>query len=273
MPLSVVDIYRDLLPKTNCRECGYPTCLAFAGMVVSEKLPLVKCPYIAPEKLMPAQKELEQQYAEGKWTRKDPAEDALMWAKERAASMAVADLPGRIGGRLTLLDGEQVLELPYFSDTLIVRPGSIERSDGQKLSRWEQVFLYNHLAQGGSRLPTGKWKGLVELPNTVSKIKSMKAHVEDPLIQRFSGKFQELYAAGKSMGATDPPETGEQADVRLLFQPLPRIPVLLLFWDADTQEGYDAQAKLLFDETIIEHLDIESILFLSERIRQILCGE
>ena len=30
--------------------------------------------------------------------------------------------------------------------------------------------------------------------------------------------------------------------------------------------------KLLFDETVTEHLDIESIVFLSERLRQLLCG-
>ena len=29
-PVSVIDIYK-LLPQTNCRECGFSTCLAFAG--------------------------------------------------------------------------------------------------------------------------------------------------------------------------------------------------------------------------------------------------
>lgn len=48
---------------------------------------------------------------------------------------------------------------------------------------------------------------------------------------------------------------------------------MLLFWDADAEENFDAQAKLVFDQTIVEHLDIESIMFLSERITQLLCGE
>lgn len=46
MPLSVVDLYRDILPKTNCGDCGFPACLAFASIVVSEKLPLSNCPHI-----------------------------------------------------------------------------------------------------------------------------------------------------------------------------------------------------------------------------------
>ena len=42
---------------------------------------------------------------------------------------------------------------------------------------------------------------------------------------------------------------------------------MLHFWDEDLNEGFEAKVKLLFDETIIEHLDIESIMFLSERLK------
>ena len=48
MALSVVDLYRDVLPRTNCGECGFPTCIAFAGMVVSDKHRLDGCPHLAP---------------------------------------------------------------------------------------------------------------------------------------------------------------------------------------------------------------------------------
>jgi hypothetical protein len=48
---------------------------------------------------------------------------------------------------------------------------------------------------------------------------------------------------------------------------------MLNFWDEDISDTFEAEAKLLFDETIVEHLDIESIIFLSERIKQLLCGE
>jgi hypothetical protein len=44
-----------------------------------------------------------------------------------------------------------------------------------------------------------------------------------------------------------------------------------MFWDEDKIDDFEAEVKLLFDETIVEHLDIESIMFLSERLRQLLC--
>lgn len=271
MALSVVDLYRDVLPRTNCGDCGFPTCLAFAGMVVSEKHSLAGCPHLAPDVVERCNAELGIQYAAGKWTKRDLAEDALAWARERSASMKLTDLPARIGGVLLDTDGGQVLEMPYFNDRLHIGADDITRADGSALTRWEKVFLYNHMAQGGVRQPTGNWKGFESFPNTVSKVKTMAGQVESPLVDRFHGRCPALMAAAESIGGRDAAGNANSADVAMLFQPLPRVPVMLLFWDEDLQDGFGATAKLLFDETVIEHLDIESIVFLSERLRQMLC--
>jgi len=201
------------------------------------------------------------------------AADALVWAKERTASMDIKDLPARIGGVLKEDSTGTYLELPYFNDSILIRPEKIQKKDGTDLNRWEQVFVYNHMAQGGSALPTGNWKGLEAIPNTISKMKSMKAHVEVPILDRFAGYPDELRKAAMAICALDHSETFPTADVAAYLLPLPRIPVMLLFWDADPADGFDAEVKLLFDETIVEHLDVESIMFLSERIRQLLRGD
>jgi hypothetical protein len=271
MALSVVDLYKNILPKTNCRDCGFPTCLAFASMVVSEKHPLSGCPHLVPDTLARCEEELARQYAEGKWLKKDLAEEALKWARSRASSLDVNDLPERLGGELIRMGQETGLRLPYFSGFLHIVGTSIRRSDGSEFSRLEQVFVLNHLAQGGRAKPSGRWKGFVEFPNTVSKQVSMRAQVEEPLIERFTGKKEELRRCALRLGAT--PLGEGSADVAVLFTPLPRVPVSLLFWDAPPGENLQAQVKLMFDETILEHLDIESIVFLSERIRQMLCEE
>ena len=46
MPLSGLDIYK-LLPKTNCKECGVPTCLAFAMRLAQKQAELSACPYVS----------------------------------------------------------------------------------------------------------------------------------------------------------------------------------------------------------------------------------
>jgi acetyl-CoA decarbonylase/synthase complex subunit gamma len=46
MGLSGLDIFKQL-PKTNCKECGQPTCLAFAMALASGKASLDKCPHVS----------------------------------------------------------------------------------------------------------------------------------------------------------------------------------------------------------------------------------
>ncbi len=48
MALSGLDIYK-LLPKTNCKECGFPTCLAFAMQIAAKKTSLEQCPHVTEE--------------------------------------------------------------------------------------------------------------------------------------------------------------------------------------------------------------------------------
>ncbi|KJS33349.1 MAG: acetyl-CoA decarbonylase/synthase complex subunit gamma [Desulfatitalea sp. BRH_c12] len=48
MALTGIQIFK-LLPKTNCKECGVPTCLAFAMNLASGKAELDACPYVSEE--------------------------------------------------------------------------------------------------------------------------------------------------------------------------------------------------------------------------------
>jgi len=48
MGLTGIQIFK-LLPKTNCGECGVPTCLAFAMNLASGKAELDACPYVSDE--------------------------------------------------------------------------------------------------------------------------------------------------------------------------------------------------------------------------------
>ena len=48
MALTGIQIFK-LLPKTNCKECGDPTCLAFAMKLAAGKVELSLCPYVSEE--------------------------------------------------------------------------------------------------------------------------------------------------------------------------------------------------------------------------------
>ncbi|MFH1382154.1 MAG: acetyl-CoA decarbonylase/synthase complex subunit gamma [Chloroflexota bacterium] len=48
MALTGIEIFK-MLPKTNCGECGVPTCLAFAMSLAAGKAELTACPYVSEE--------------------------------------------------------------------------------------------------------------------------------------------------------------------------------------------------------------------------------
>ena len=48
MALTGLDIYKQL-PKTNCKDCGVPTCLAFAMKVASGQVGLDVCPHLGDD--------------------------------------------------------------------------------------------------------------------------------------------------------------------------------------------------------------------------------
>jgi acetyl-CoA decarbonylase/synthase complex subunit gamma len=48
MALTGVEIFK-LLPKTNCKKCGYPTCLAFAMKLAQRQASLDACPDVSEE--------------------------------------------------------------------------------------------------------------------------------------------------------------------------------------------------------------------------------
>ncbi len=48
MPLTGMQIYKSL-PKTNCKDCGLPTCMAFAMQVAAKQRALEDCPHVSEE--------------------------------------------------------------------------------------------------------------------------------------------------------------------------------------------------------------------------------
>ncbi len=103
------------------------------------------------------------------------------------------------------------------------------------------------------------------LPNSVSKIKSLRAHCEAPLAQRFSGRLKSLLEASAGIGRQIELRE-EQVDFAAEFPVLPKLTIRVLWWDEDPSEGFAARVKFLFDRKVLETLDLESLLFTCEQL-------
>jgi len=64
-------------------------------------------------------------------------------------------------------------------------------------------------------------------------------------------------------------ENGEQSCTAAFLVPvLPRLPLFVLFWDEEQEEGFPAKVKVLFDQGVLDFLDIESLVFSAERMAE-----
>ena len=102
MPLTGIEIFKSL-PKTNCGECGVPTCLAFAMNLAASKAELSACPYISEE----AKAKLEEASA----------------PPIRLVTIGVGDRALKVGGETVMFRHEKRFENPpgfaiLISDTM-----------------------------------------------------------------------------------------------------------------------------------------------------------
>ena len=260
MPKSVLDVFK-ILPQTNCGECGQATCLAFATQVIKEGEDLEKCPYL-PEENGPVAAEVKAQQAKGVGRRRETIAIAMEGVQEKVAPLKFAALADGLGAASGEDNGQPFLKFPFFGQPLKVFKDRVHYPPGVEANPWDAIFLYNYIASQGKQPLVGKWITYQSLPNSVSKVKTLE-RLQRELGARFSQQLPELKERAGRLRA-EPASLGEDADFTALFWPLPRVPVALLFWDADLEEDFPAEARFLFDATVSNYLDLESLLFLVE---------
>ncbi len=122
MALTGIQIFK-LLPKTNCKECGVPTCLAFAMNLASGKAELDSCPYVSDE------------------------------AREKLAEASAPPIrPVKLGKgvRQTTTGGETVLyrhEKTFFNPTILAATvaSDVAAGDLEKMLKTYNAFQYERV--------------------------------------------------------------------------------------------------------------------------------
>ena len=131
----------------------------------------------------------------------------------------------------------------------------------------DRILLYNYASSGGGPEPRCTWVGMESLPNSISKVRTLAAYCEQPLARRFRGRRNRLAEVCDRIGSLPAPED-MRADFGAVIPVLPRIPLYLLFWDEEPEEGFDSRVKILFDRHVLDFLDLESLVFAAERMAE-----
>ncbi len=149
-------------------------------------------------------------------------------------------------------------EVAFSKDTILL--DGAEPEDPR-----DQILLYNYVASKGGRRPSNNWIGLESLPNSISKVKTLETYCENRLADLFTGREADrILHLGRKLGGIPDPDTA--ASLGVIIPVLPMVPQYLLFWDHEPEDGFGARVKLLFDQHVLDYLDLESLIFSAERL-------
>ena len=162
--------------------------------------------------------------------------------------------------RLTLF------QTPYY----ISRAGVLD-ADGEKAPFDVTIILSKYLLMCPDAIPQkGGWVHYRELKNTGPLTAYWHNHVERDLIDAFSGKLNSLKTSSEALLAE--PCLDPAGDIDTVIEALPRIPLRLVFNDADDE--FPASCTALLDRTVETFIDGESLAVLgaifTSRLKEVL---
>lgn len=235
------------LKRTNCRECGVPTCLAFAAQLVSGEKKLTDCPHLTQEaaealskKIVPRGRaiQLEEML--------DPLKKELVHADFRAAAEGLGAEYKNKRLHIVCLGKEFIVDKKGTIESLI------------HVNPWVAGPLLNYIIRSGNTPLSGKWVSFGELKRASSVAQYFDHRCEEPMRQLAESHTDIFFDLIHIFGGRN--VEGYTADYARIIHPLPKVPFLILYWKPDGQ--FDSKLRLLLDSSAESYLDIEFIISL-----------
>ena len=256
-PISPLEIVKRT-PKSNCGECGYPTCLAFGAAVAKTGGDPHHCPYIRLDGLT---------FDKDNPPAKNQREKDLEFVAHLKSKITPLDfncIAKKYGATLANNNPDTLL-FNYLGQQVQLSKETILINGQEPEDPRDQILLYNYISSPEDILLANDWLGLESLPNSISKVRTLATYCEDRLAKLFScqsaDKINSILAQLQSF---PPPEN--TASIAAIIPVLPMVPQYLLFWEEEPEDSFEAKVKILFDLNVLHFLDIESLIFSSERM-------
>ncbi len=248
--INHLELYR-LLNKSNCRDCGVPTCMAFALAVINGGKNIRDCPHLQGEAA---------EALEGNLLRRDRDRDfeaAITPLKKEISEIDFSAVAEGLGAELA---GERLRINCLGKDFFIDRKGDLESAI--HINTWILMPLLKYIKTGGKKRLSGKWVAFEDLKKGATMARYFNMRCEEPLRQLAGSHTEIFFDLLNIFGAKR--QKGHSADYALVIHPLPRVPFLLLYWKP---EGHFASSlRVLFDSTADTYLDAHSIYVLGRGI-------
>jgi hypothetical protein len=253
-PKNAMEIFKRL-DKSNCRECGDKTCLAFAGAVFRGQKRIDACPRLDPAVI----KQFSNDTVEPTPIEEN-REAFLNTMKQQIAGIDLRSTAEKVGGQ-------------YRNDRLILKILGKDFSVDPKgniytdihVNPWVAAPFFDYVINGQGIDPTGQWVSFRELKNGKDRYPLFQKRCEEAM-QRIADGYTALFGDVIHLFSARQVAQQFQSDVSVVLHPLPKVPVMICYWRPD--EGLGSSLNIYFDETADRNLDIGSVFSLGAGLTQ-----
>jgi hypothetical protein len=232
-PKNAMEIFQ-LLEKSNCRDCGYKTCLAFAGAVFRGQSRLEECPKLD-------RKTIEQFSGEPKkeHTVEEIQEEYVKKLKVEISRLDLDETAQRTGGRV--LNDKLTLKV-------LGKQFSVD-SKGQlyteiHINMWVAIPFLTYVLYSKGIPVSGNWVSFRELKDGKEEYPLFQRRCEEPM-KRVADTY---------------------TDISVVLYPLPKVPIMVCYWLPE--DGLESSLHVFFDKTADENLGTQAVFTLGVGLSQ-----
>jgi hypothetical protein len=250
---TTMDIFQ-LLDRSNCRQCGKKTCLAFAGAVFQGQKELSDCPKIDPKvldrlSLQPASDPIE----EGQ-------EDYLAKLRSKMAKLDLEAAAGRTGGRLSA--GRLTIKV-LGKDFSVDREGNL--FSDIHVNPWVAMPFFDYVIYGEGLPVSGDWVSLRDLKDGAERYPLFRKRCEDEM-KRVADRHTEFFDDIVQLFNGRQVEEQFASDISVVLHPFPKVPIMICYWKPEGDLA--SSLHVFFDKTADRNLGIGAVFSLATGLTQ-----
>lgn len=253
-PKNAMEIFQ-LLEKSNCRECGQKTCLAFAGAVFRGQNTLEQCPKLDRETIERFSGEPKKEH-----TVEEIQEEYMNKMKSMISELDLDEAARRTGGRVS---GDKLTLKVLGKDFSVDSKGNLYTDI--HINMWVAIPFLTYVIYGKGMPVSGNWVSFRELKGGMEEHPLFQRRCEEPM-KRVADTYTDLFDDMVHIFSGKQVEKQFESDISVVLYPLPKVPIMVCYWLPE--DGLESSLHVFFDKTVDENLGTDAVFTLGVGLSQ-----
>lgn len=247
-PKNAMEIFK-LLEKSNCRECGEKTCLAFASAVYQSRKQINLCPRLGTKII--------EKYRSGNAEKKDMSQQmGEQLVEELKKSLSQIDFKKAAQRAGAVFDGKS-MTLKMMGRNMKVSPDGTFKTDIHA-KPWIIGPVLDYIINGKGSDSSNEWVSFRELQKSDDLMYSFFQKRCENSLKRVADEYIDLFDGLVDIFGGRRVEEKFQADISVVLRPLPKFPMMICYMKPE--DGMPSTLNVFFDQSVDDNLSIDSVL-------------